>query len=209
MVLWSVVALLGTTSIQAQTFSEWFRQKKTQKKYLRQQIVALQAYIGYAREGYRIAKNGLDLIGALKNGEVNLHSDYFTSLGDVNPRIKEYARTSEIMTLQLMMAKGHQQMVRKLTQGRTFSEGELDYFTKVSERVLDGSVTILEQLITVIADGPLEMIDDARLERIDALYGRMMGHYTFFMGFKQECISLAISRSKETREVEGINKWYN
>ena len=44
------------TTTQAQTFAEWFRQKKTQKQYLIQQIAALQVYIGYAQKGYSIAK---------------------------------------------------------------------------------------------------------------------------------------------------------
>ena len=43
-----IMFLLGmlATTTQAQTFAEWFKQKKTQKKYLVQQIAALQVYIG-------------------------------------------------------------------------------------------------------------------------------------------------------------------
>lgn len=207
--VWLVFVLMGSASVQAQTFSEWFRQKKTQEKYLLQQIVALQIYIGYARKGYKIAKDGLNLISDLKKGEVNLHSDYFTSLDDVNPHVKEYTHIPKIMALQLMMVKEHQQVLKQLRQDKIFSEGELDHLSEVFNRILDGSSAILDQLIAVTADGPLKMTDDARLERIDVLYGRMMGHYTFFKGFKQECISLAIARFKETGEVQGINKWYN
>ena len=41
---------------QAQTFNEWFRQKATQKKYLIQQIAALQVYLDYVQKGYAIAQ---------------------------------------------------------------------------------------------------------------------------------------------------------
>lgn len=44
---------------EAQTFDEWFRQKKTQKKYLVQQIAALKVYLGYLKEGYEIAQKGM------------------------------------------------------------------------------------------------------------------------------------------------------
>ena len=67
---------LAAGTVEAQTFSEWFRQKKTQKKYLLQQIAALQVYIGYAQKGYRIAKEGLTTIGGFTKGEFDLHSDF-------------------------------------------------------------------------------------------------------------------------------------
>ena len=37
--------------LSAQTTAEWFNQKATQKKYLIQQIAALQVYIGYLQKG--------------------------------------------------------------------------------------------------------------------------------------------------------------
>jgi len=75
-----LMLFLSAGNIHAQTFSEWFRQKKTQKKYLLQQIAALQVYIGYAQKGYRIAKEGLTTIGGFTKGEFDLHSDFINSL---------------------------------------------------------------------------------------------------------------------------------
>ena len=42
----------------AQTFAEWFQQKKTQIKYLTEQIAALEQYGNYVKQGYRIAQGG-------------------------------------------------------------------------------------------------------------------------------------------------------
>ena len=75
------------TSGSAQTFAEWFNQKATQRKYLIQQIAALQVYIGYVSKGYSIAKNGLNTIRDIKRGDFNLHNSYLTSLVTVNPKI--------------------------------------------------------------------------------------------------------------------------
>ncbi|MBK8310917.1 MAG: hypothetical protein IPL04_08535 [Chitinophagaceae bacterium] len=44
------IYFLSFTSVNGQTLAEWTQQKKTQKKYLLQQIVALQVYIGYAKK---------------------------------------------------------------------------------------------------------------------------------------------------------------
>ena len=64
-------------NLQAQTFDEWFRQGKTQKKYLAEQIAALQFYIGIAKEGYKAVGKGLQTIGDIKNGDFNI--------GNLNP----------------------------------------------------------------------------------------------------------------------------
>lgn len=61
-----------STDVKAQTFAEWFRQSATQKKYLLQQIAALQVYIGYVQKGYSIAKEGLSAISDIKHGEFKL-----------------------------------------------------------------------------------------------------------------------------------------
>jgi len=46
--LFLLLVVSAGSNLQAQTFAEWFQQKKTQKKYLLQQIAALQVYIGSA-----------------------------------------------------------------------------------------------------------------------------------------------------------------
>lgn len=85
------------TATQAQNVAELTKQKKTQKKYLIEQIVALQLYISYVKKGYSIAKEGLNTISAFKRGEFNLHTNYFNSLKSVNPKIKQYAKVADIM----------------------------------------------------------------------------------------------------------------
>lgn len=54
-----ITLTIFVTVCNAQTFAEWFKQKETQKKYLIQQIVAFQMYLGYVQKGYSIAQKGL------------------------------------------------------------------------------------------------------------------------------------------------------
>ena len=53
-----IIMLLGmlVTGVKAQTFAEWFQQKKTQKIYLLEQIAALQIYTGYLQKGLTASK---------------------------------------------------------------------------------------------------------------------------------------------------------
>jgi len=196
------------TTTQAQTFAEWFRQKKTQKQYLIQQIAALQVYVGYAQKGYSIAQEGLDMIGDFKRGEFNLHTGYFNSLKSVNPKIKQYAKVADIMAMQVAIIKGYSRTRRQMQESGAFNEEELDYNRRVFGRLLDDCKNTLEELIIVTTDGNLEMKDDERLEQIDILYQDMKDKYTFSQSFNNETMVLAASRIKENNDVQTSRALY-
>jgi len=189
-------------SLQAQTFEEWFQQKKTQKKYLLQQIAALQVYIGYAQKCYKIAKEGLNTIGGFTKGEFNLHTDYFNSLKSVNPVIKRYAKVEEIIALQLKIVQNYNRTYWRLNRNDMFSGDELMYIGRVFNRLLDDCEKTLDELLTITTDGKLEMKDGERIERIDKLYMDMQDKYTFSQSFSGDAKSLAASRVKEKTDVQ-------
>ncbi|MBW8334466.1 MAG: hypothetical protein K0M40_20795 [Prolixibacteraceae bacterium] len=206
-----ILFLLGmlATTTQAQTYAEWFKQKKTQKKYLVQQIAALQVYIRYAQKGYSIAKEGLKTIGDFKRGELTLHTDYFNSLKSVNPKIKQYARVADIIAMQLTIVKEFKKLRQQVMGNGVFNEKELDYIIRVLDRLLDDCENTLDQLITVTTDDNLEMKDEERLKRIDILYQDMTDKYTFSQSFSNETILLAASRIKENNDVQTSRALYD
>lgn len=189
-------------SLQAQTFSEWFRQKKTQKKYLLQQIAALQVYIEYAQKGYKIAKEGLTTIGGFTKGEFSLHGDYFNSLKMVNPEIRQYAKVADIIAMQLKIVQNYKRSYGQISGSNTFNTEELDYIRRVFGRLLDDCEETLDELIAVTANGKLEMKDGERMARIDKLYMDMQDKYTFSQSFSNNAKTLAAARAKENTEVQ-------
>lgn len=193
-----------STGTKAQTFAEWFRQSSTQKKYLLQQIAALQVYIGYVQKGYSIAGQGLNTISDIKNGEFNLHKDYFNSLKTVNPKIKNYSKVADIIGLQVNIIKVYKEASKQVKQSSLFNAGEISYINGVFERLLDDCTKAIDALITVTTSGELEMKDDGRLKRIDALYTDMQDKYTFVQGFSNEAKLLATSRSREQNDIQTI-----
>lgn len=196
-----LVLMAVSGSLKAQTFAEWFQQKKTQKKYLIQQIAALQVYIGYAKKGYNIAKDGLNTIGGFTRGEFDLHGDFINSLKNVNPEIKRYAKVADIIALQVKIVQQSGRAYRQLQRSDMLSANELNYIDRVFARVLDDCEQILDELITVTTNGKLEMKDDERMSRIDRLYLDMQDSYTFSKGFSDEAQALALSRKKEQNDV--------
>ncbi|SFB79613.1 hypothetical protein SAMN04487891_102381 [Flagellimonas taeanensis] len=204
-----LTALMGTYTLRAQTFSEWFRQKKTQKKYLLQQIAALEVYMEFARKGYTIAREGLNLVEDFKSGEFNLHSDHFRSLAHVNPEIKQYARITEIMAIQYRMVRDQHQSLKHLRESGAFDGEELDYLTRVFEKTLYMVSESLDDLMAICTTGTLEMTDDARLERIDLLYDRTMEHYGSYLQLRNESTRLAMARLREIGDIDNTRHLYD
>jgi len=201
-ILLFLLLVSGASGLQAQTFAEWFQQKKTQKKYLLQQIAALQVYIGYAQKGYNIAKEGLTTIGGFTKGEFNLHTDYFNSLKSVNPEIKRYAKVADIIALQIKIVQNYNRTYRQINSSDAFSNDELAYISRVFGRLLDDCDKTLDELITITTDSKLEMKDNERIDRIDKLYLDMQDKFTFSQSFSNDAKSLAASRLKEKTDVQ-------
>ena len=111
-----IVAFTFSASSQAQTRSEWTRQKKTQIRYLLEQIVAFQAYTGYLKKGYSIAGKGLSNIQHSKDGEWSLHKDFFGSLKAVNPSVKSYAKVADVIDMQIKIIKRSKALISQCRQ---------------------------------------------------------------------------------------------
>lgn len=182
--------------------SQEIQAQAKQRKVLLQQIAALQTYIGYAKKGYTVVKKGLNFIGDVKKGEVNLHSDYFSSLLKVNPKVKNYVRVAEIIALQIKILKVQKKTFELVQQDDLFHGDELDYIEKTFEHLIDNCNDTLDQLLIFTTDTKLEITDDQRIERIDDLYTAMMEDYSFCENFSEQIKILSLSKAKEKSDVK-------
>lgn len=177
-------------------------QQAKQKRMLLLQIAALRTYVDYAAKGYKAVKSGLNFISDAKKGEVNLHSDYFTSLVSVNPRVKNYGRFSEIIALQIKIAKTYKRTFDALQKDELFYGSELQYIERTFDRLLNSCSDNIDTLILIATSAKLEMKDDERLERIDKLYESAQEDYTFCEKFSGELKVLALSKAKEKNDAK-------
>ena len=194
-------SFLVASSIKAQTWEEWFEQKNTQKKYLLQQIAALQVYLNYAKKGYNVVNKGITTVRNIKKGDFNLHSDFFNSLRNINPQISKYAKVADIIAYQVKVVKKFKLAMVQIRETKQFTETELDYCNQVFGNLLDECVKTVDELIAVITAGELEMTDDERLKRIDMIYSDMQDKYSFSCSFCEEMVLLAVQRMGEQIEV--------
>ncbi len=198
-----LMVLLSTVSMaQAQKMKAWVNQKKTQIEYLILQIAAKKVYLEQVKKGYKIAQEGLGIISSFKRGEFNLHDIFFKSLKNVNPAIKGYVRVEETIELQRKILLGYNQILRQLTADGAFTDEEMSYFRSVFSKLLNDCEMLLDDLISVVTSGNLEMKDDERLTRIDKLFLAMQDNYSFYRTFSSEIKATAVSRLKEKTDVE-------
>jgi len=196
-----ILSLVFSILANAQTLAEWTQQKKTQIQYLQDQIAANKVSIDYLEKGYEIARTGLNTIQNIKNGDFNLHRDFFGSLEIVNPKIKTYTRVADIIAYQVRIVKNISTTIKNLKESGQFNTNELDYSKAVFENLLDECVKNVDELYLVITSGDLQMTDDERIKRIDQLYTDMQDKYSFCQSFSEERSVLAMQRLSEQVEI--------
>ncbi len=195
------VLLLLLSVVHAQTWDEIFRQKKTQKKYLLEQIAALKTYTSYLQKGYKIATDGLNTVESIKKRDFNLHGHFFASLGIVSPAFKHYERVAAIIAMQISIAKQVSITIKQCRNSGQLTAAELNYLQSVFNRLLDGCTQSLNELSNVISDGKAQMKTDERIRRIDAIYTDLQEKQVFVQNFSYAATGLAMQRNHEVVDI--------
>ncbi|MFY0255300.1 hypothetical protein ACDQ55_15240 [Chitinophaga sp. 30R24] len=173
------------------------------KLYL-QQIAANKVYIEYLQKGYSISKQGLTFIGNVKNTHFTLDKNFFLSLENINPKIKDYSRVAETITYSLEIANDFTASSRLINNSDLFATSEKTYVDRLKNDQLDASRQSIDDLINIINPGKLEMSDDERIKRIDILHGEMRERYLFSKEFYSTLKIQALQRQQEKRDVNNL-----
>ncbi|HSZ87485.1 MAG TPA: hypothetical protein VK787_15740 [Puia sp.] len=201
----TVCFLLLVSFADAQTFSEWFRQKKTQIKYLIQQIAAYEVLLDYTTKGYNIAQTGLTFIGDMKKGEFDLHTTYFNSLQVVSPNVSKYSRINDIISYEIAIMSDF----KKILQTKNMNPAETNYLNAVYNNMNNECNKSIDELIDIVTDDTYTMKDDQRIKRIDGIYYDMKNKYAFSQSFTSEAAMLSLNRISETGDESMLNNLYN
>lgn len=186
----------------AQTFAEWTQQKKTQIKYLQQQIVGLQIYATYLQKGYKIVGEGLSLISDIKSADFNLNNNYFNSLKLINPNVKKYPGIADVISLQLRILKTCQKAIQATKGNSWFTGNEVSYIQDVFTRLLSEASDDINQLRAFITPNYFIMKDDERVVQIDNIYEDMMDKQSFAEDFSNQIYVLCMQRLKESQDIK-------
>lgn len=185
----------------AQTFDEWFRQKKTQKKYLLQQIAALKVYLDYLKKGYKIVDKGLTIVGDIKQGKFDLDIEYLESLKNVNSAVSGSAKVAAIIAYQRKIMVEFRRLKDSTNESDFLSDDEKHYVQEVYANMLRESELSLDELDRVLSGSEFEMKDDERVKRIDGIYVDMKDKFEFTKSFSNSTGLLIAQRSKDAQEI--------
>ena len=166
-----------------------------------EQIAALQVYIGHVQKGYRVAREGLNLISDIRKGDLKLHSDYFSSLKSINPRIRSGPQVVRIMALQKQILQGYLLVYKEIKQSGAFRDGELKYYLAVLDKLLQESDRSISTLTIILSAGQLELTDEERIKRITIICHRLEQQSIFIQAFYGELKVLAALRKKEKKDI--------
>ncbi len=202
-----VAIICGMNALYAQTWDEWFKQKETAKEYQLKQVAALKLYTGYLAKGIEVAYKGLHLINDIKSGDLNLHHAFFKSFSLVNPKIKRYSSTNDIVYKQQQILVLYRK-TKEVLNGGSFTTNEKTYFRKVFNELIDDCTKDIEQLILITSNDNAEMKDDARLRRIKNLHVEMEDKYLFTRHFTNEIEQLHINRVHERNSILSSRNTY-
>ncbi len=200
----TVAASAMATNADAQTFAEWFKQKSTQKKYLLQQIAALQVYASYYKVGNDIARNGLGSITGWLTSEYGIHNTYYNKMLYVNPVVKDNKQVSDIIGWQSDILK----RMSSLDKTSNLTNNEKKYIDQVKAALFsdcDQQITELQNLVT---NNKLKMSDEERLKHIGIIHAAMQSNYRFASSFSNQVKVYAVQRSKESNNVIAEKKIY-
>jgi len=200
----TVAASALATTARAQTFAEWFQQKSTQKKYLLQQIAALQVYAAYYKAGNNIAHNGLGSITGSLKSENGLHTTYYSNLNNVSPVVKNNKQVSDILQWQ----KDILARMNMLDKTANLNDGERKYIIQVKAALFKDCDQQITELQNVVTDSKLKMSDEERLKHIGVIHSAMQNNYRFASAFADQVKVYAVQRSQENNNVISEKKIY-
>jgi hypothetical protein len=184
----------------AQNVNEWLRQKKTQIRYLTEQIAALQVYIELGQKSYAIYRDGLGLISDRKASEFSLHKNYFVSLSQVNPGIRNSAKVQEMWGWHAAI-RLFQQRLRRIELAECSASVQ-----QLFSSLVQSSDEYAQQLQLLTTDGHYQLTDEERWAQLGELYEQFFALFAFAQSRCEEALSYAKVIRQSNSEINIVER---
>lgn len=191
-------------AVNAQTFSEWFRQKSTQQKYLLEQVAALKAYATLVGKGYKLVNNGLRSIEQFKDGELGLHQLFFDGLNSVSPIVSSDKGWTAIIAMELKTLEN----LKEAVQLEGLSDWERAYLLQVRRDLTAEIENESQEILSIGKSGKLEMTDAERLERLKTVYNNSLDRLTFSNGLLKNTVLALQDSARGKNELKRVGGYY-
>lgn len=159
-------------------------------------------------DGYKVLENGYQKVKAVASGNYKLHQVFLDGLLAVSPEVRNYYKIVLIIEDQVRLVKEYKVFAAELRTTNVFTAGELGFFDKVYQGLLDESLSNLSTLLTIVTAGQVRMSDDERIQALDQLANEMKNKLLFLRQFNHGAQQLGVNRLKEQTEINLLRKWH-
>lgn len=194
--------VVSVANAQSFSFSDLFGQAGKQKNYYLQQIAAYNALKAEIKQGYGVMKNGLGGIRDINTAELNAHTAYYQSLKTPSTSVKNNTQVKDILNYQTYISTVFNQTFSGLTTD------EQQYVTAVKNNVFDECNHDLTDLRNLLTANKLQLSDDERLKRLNAIHGAMLDKYQFSQNFTNSLKILALRRQQNANDAQTLTTLY-
>lgn len=202
------ICMVFFVEVNAQTWEEWFRQRKTQRKYLLQQIAKLQVHLGYLKRGYDIVNTGMHLVSTIKSADLNLHTNYFDHLKHVTPSVYRYGKITEAINIYKSISNAFKSNYQKLAETKALSTSEFEFIHQLFNSIFEKATINIIELTYVLTNYRLKMTDAERIRRIDDLYNTLSEKHKTFITLESKTQVLIKQRAIEVNDIQNITNLF-
>lgn len=156
------------------------------------------------KKGYEVLSGGYNTIKNISEGNFNLHKVFLDKLLDVNPTVKNYYKVAAIIGYQKSILSEYKTAFNHFKQNKLFDAGEIEYIGNVYSRLINQSLSGLDDLIMVVTASKLRMSDEERLKAIDRIFNDMQDRLVFLRHFNSNTAVLALQKAKEQNDIDAM-----
>jgi len=148
-------------------------------------------------DGYKIISEGYNKVRDITSGNYKIHELFLDGLYKVSPAVKKYHRIADIIRDQAALLKESKAALRAFSAFNVFTNGQIDYFGEVYNRLVDDSMKNLDELMMILTAGQLRMTDDERLKAIDRVYLEVQKKLLFLRSFNNRQKMIAVEKLRD------------
>lgn len=143
---------------------------------------------------YTTLESGYNKVKDVTSGNYSLHQVFLDGLLAVSPSVKNYVHVADIISDEAKILSEYKSALSGFKSSSFFKKNELDYISAVYGKIVNGSVSNLDDLIMVLTAGKTRMSDDERLTEIDRIYNDMASKLVALRSFNRRTKDIIIQR---------------
>jgi hypothetical protein len=173
-----------------------------------QKLAGMKSVLQQMYKGYEVVSKGYNSVKNISKGNYDLHRAFLDGQMVVSPAVRNYTRIKDIISDQSALISEYKSAANTFKHDKHISPDEIDYVMDVYNNLVSQSLQNLSELNMAMSDNKLRMSDNERIQVIDHVYATGHDQLAFLRQFNEHTKNVAIERSRQTNDLQTIQKLY-